>query len=404
MGIRLLAPVEEDLSLDELLARLSRSSVEEPFAASRVDCCVNLSRALFADSEARRYPELQALGFWLRKAELMALQTDFAALVRPDVVRSARGTVFHIPPGNVDTIFIYSWTLALLTGNCNVVRISTRNSPQTLTICRLLRSVLAGRDSGQFFVQYGHDAEVTAALSGCCDVRVIWGGDETVKSIRKFALPVHAKELAFPDRYSLSAIAAAKWLEAAPEDQDKLLHQFYNDTFWFDQMACSSPRILVWCGEPGECRAAAAGWTAGLQREVEKRGYRIDPAVRMQKLLFSARAILDQPVTAYLTPGPQFTVLELASMEKLRRDHCGGGLLFQFQTAALEDLAPHITRQDQTLTWFGFEREEIDRLLRRLRGRGLDRVAPIGQALNFSRFWDGYDLLQEMTRCIAVKS
>ena len=402
MSIRLLAP-EEDVTVDELLGRLSRSLPEQPFAAVRMDWCVKLSRALFADPEARRYPELQALAFWLRKTELVSLQAEFEALDRPDLARAARGMVFHIPPGNVDTIFIYSWTLALLTGNCNVVRISTRNSPQTLVLCRLLRSILPGQESGQFFVQYGHDAELTAALSKNCDVRVVWGGDETVKTIRKFALPVHAKELAFPDRYSLSAMSAAKWLGTPGDEQTKVLHQFYNDIFWFDQMACSSPRILVWCGDAADCQTAASEFLKGLQQEVERRGYRLEPAVRMQKLLFSARAILDQPVTAYQTPGSQFTVLELASLENFRRDHCGGGLLFQFQTMALDDLAPHVTRQDQTLTYFGFERSEIDRLVARLRGRGLDRIVPIGQALNFSRFWDGYDLLQELTRCIAIR-
>src|SRR5229473_1854189 len=42
------------------------------------------------------------------------------------VRRFPRGLVFHVPPANVDTIFVYSWALSALAGNRNVVRISPR--------------------------------------------------------------------------------------------------------------------------------------------------------------------------------------------------------------------------------------------------------------------------------------
>ncbi|MFC6804089.1 acyl-CoA reductase [Deinococcus caeni] len=37
-----------------------------------------------------------------------------------------RGLVFHVPPANVDTIFIYSWLMSVLAGNRNVIRLSSR--------------------------------------------------------------------------------------------------------------------------------------------------------------------------------------------------------------------------------------------------------------------------------------
>ena len=402
MNVRLLAPVEEEIPLETLLEALSAREPQPPFSDSHLDCCAELSRSLFADPEARAFPALLALAFWLRKAELLSLRDEFAALARPGVMRVPRGTVFHIPPGNVDTIFVYSWTLALLTGNRNVVRISTRNSPPTLILCRLLRGVLDGRGLGQFFVQYGHDPAVTAALSQACDVRVVWGGDRTVRAIREFPLPVHAKELTFPDRYSLSAISAAAWLSASAEERARVIQQFYNDVFWFDQVACSSPRLVVWCGPESDCSRASAGFLPALEQEIGRRGYRLEPAVRMQKALFAARAILDQPVSAYQTYGPQLVALDLESLENFNRHHCGGGLLFQFRTASLSAIAPHIRRQDQTLTYFGFERAELEGFARQLQGRGLDRIVPVGQALRFGRFWDGYDLLEEMTRAVAI--
>jgi hypothetical protein len=75
-------------------------------------------------------------------------------------------------------------------------------------------------------------------------------------------------------------------------------------------------------------------------------------------------------------------------------------LLFQYRIAELEELRPFVSRRDQTMTYFGFDIRELETLASRL--NGLDRIVPVGQALNFSRFWDGYDLFQELTRHVCV--
>ena len=86
-------------------------------------------------------------------------------------------------------------------------------------------------------------------------------------------------------------------------------------------------------------------------------------------------------------------MLELEEAVKLDRTHCGGGLLFQARTDRLLDIARWIGRRDQTMTYFGFSAEQLRQLAVSLNGRGIDRMAPIGQALNFHRYWDGYDLV-----------
>jgi hypothetical protein len=34
--------------------------------------------------------------------------------------------------------------------------------------------------------------------------------------------------------------------------------------------------------------------------------------------------------------------------------------------------------------------------------KGVDRVVPIGQTMNFDLIWDGYNLVEQMTRVVAV--
>src|SRR5438876_12279241 len=122
-----------------------------------------------------------------------------------NTLRVPRGLVFHVPPANVDTIFIYSWLISVLTGNRNIVRLSKRASPQTDVICRVFNATLAtaGRSLRQntVMLRYGHEPEITEALSAVADVRILWGGDATITAVRSFPLPPHATELTFPDRY-----------------------------------------------------------------------------------------------------------------------------------------------------------------------------------------------------------
>ena len=50
----------------------------------------------------------------------------------------------------------------------------------------------------------------------------------------------------------------------------------------------------------------------------------------------------------------------------------------------------------------GFSDKELADFARSLHGRGIDRIVEFGDALTFGSFWDGYDLLAELTRTVTV--
>jgi hypothetical protein len=408
MKIRQLVPREEEVELGELLTGLSGRCAASmpPFAPEITSFCAEFSRALFKDSEARRFPELQALAFWMRKAQLARLEEEFAVMGTGRSVLVPRGLVFHVPPANVDTIFIYSWLVAVLTGNRNIIRLSPRASHQTDVVRRIYIETLAGAGEGitrnTVMVQYGHEREISEAISAAADVRVIWGGDTTVQTVRSVQLPPHAKELTFPDRYSFSAIHARNYLALDSGARRRLAQCFYNDTFWFNQMACSSPQLVIWCGTPRECTEASRSFYGHVQEQIADKAYASETGARLNKLTFACRAILDQEVSGYTEYGNELVLLQLDNLPALRREHCGGGVLFQFYAGSLDELAGFVERRDQTLTYFGFPESELKRLARLLNGVGLDRLVPVGQALSFQRFWDGYDLFQELTRHVYI--
>ena len=403
MQIEMLLPGQGALALEELRNLLAEGCAAEPFHESVLEAIVDFSRRVFHDAQARRYPELLALAHWMRKTEIVRLTEEFRSLQRGDRVLVPRGLVFHLPPRNVDTMFVYSWLLAALTGNRNVIRLSPERSDSTCILLRVLRETLAEAAEpargGTIIVSYGHEVEPTEMLSALCDIRVIWGGDQAVEIIRRSPLAPHAKEITFPDRYSMSAIRADAYARLAVEERDGLAERFFNDAFWFDQLACSSPRLVVWCGTAEETQAASADFFTRVAGCIERRRYVLPAAISVQKLLYACSAIINSPVQE-CRRGKGLTVLTLASLAGLPRSHPGGGLFFEARLESLLELTCYLGRREQTLTWFGFTPEELRALVRSLNGRAIDRLVPIGQALQFHRYWDGYDLLQEFCRSV----
>jgi hypothetical protein len=407
MQIEMLLPQQRLIGLEELRSLLACTTSAEPFHESMVDASVDLSQRIFRDPEARGYPELLVLAYWMRKTEMVRLTAQFRSLQLDHRILTPRGLVFHLPPRNVDTLFVYSWLLAALTGNRSVVRLSPQRPEPTSILLRLLRETLAAAaepaSGSTVIVSYGHEDEPTEILSALCDARVIWGGDQTVATIRRSPLAPHAKEITFPDRYSLSTIRADAYAGLPDEQRDYLAEQFFNDSFWFDQLACSSPRLIIWCGTGAETRAASADFFPRVAECVERRRYVLPPAASMQKLVYACSVILNSAV-AECRRYKGLTVLTLDSLADFPRSHPGGGLFFEAHLESLLELAAFLNRRDQTLTWFGFTPKELNALARSLNGRAIDRIVPIGQALQFHRFWDGYDLLQEFCRCVYIES
>ncbi len=406
MRVERILPSPGWITTEELAAELRSTAPQlRPFAPEILDFVAALSRSIFQSKEASAYPELAALAFWMRKAELQRLSQDFENANTPGVLWMPRGVVLHFPPANVDTIFVYSWLLAMLTGNRSVLRLSTRTSPQADLLCDLLAARLerAGPElkNSIAVLRYGHESAITAELSAMCDVRVIWGGNSAVAAIRAVPLPYHAKEIAFPDRSSLAVVDAEQYLRLDDTQSQELAHSFYNDVFWFDQMACSSPRQLVWIGCAERVKLASRQFIQRLADMTASRGYSLATGAWLQKFVFTCRAILEQPVESVIS-NQSMTVLELDQIASPPEEHCGSGLLFQVRADSLLNLVPYLHRRDQTLSHFGFSEAELTALATALGGQAIDRIVPIGRALDFHRYWDGYDLLREFTRAVWV--
>jgi acyl-CoA reductase LuxC len=404
--VRVLVPAHDSDGLAAFLDA-TRESRAEPFAPARIDTLARLSAGLLADPVLRQDPASVSVAYWLRRAQVARLAEEHGrrAAMEPDVLRVPVGRVLHMAPSNVDTLFLYSWALAYLCGNASVVRLSQEQGIIVTALLRLIDSVAA--QDGELlasnrFVTYGHDDAVTTALSEWCAHRIIWGGDEAVAAIRPLPLPAHASERVFGSKYSFAVIDAARYREAPEGERAGVASGFFNDLFWFDQMACSSPHVVFWIGASEVAELAAHDFERALQAEVERRHFKatVPSAVHRRAYAFGMAASADMQV---VLEHPGFVGVHLRDQTALDKDVCGGGLFRHVPVARLSDVLGFIDEGDQTLTHWGIDKVALRNFAADAGARGLDRVVPIGEALAFDVVWDGFHLIDDMLRRVRFR-
>jgi hypothetical protein len=405
MRVTELLPDAADRPVRDILDRLDAAPSLLPFAPDALRLLADLSRRILAAKDLGRAPDAVALGYWLRPANLARLAERYPPPADGGL-RVPAGLAFHIPPSNVDMMFAYSWAAGLLAGNRQLVRLSRRRGELADRLLAVIGQALAGSviAQGTAFIDYDRDDAVTAAISARCDLRVIWGGDAAVAAIRAIPLAPHAKETVFADRLSLSILSAAAVLDLDDKALADVAGRLFNDVLTFDQMACSSPRRLIWLGPADAADAAEMRLTAAMAAEIRRRDYRIATATALEKYAAACRAAIRGPVRAIERTRTDWVLVDLGDGPAVPPDdsHPGAGLLYRCRVDAVAEIAPMIDRSVQTLTHFGIDRATLEALARTLAGKGIDRMVPLGQALAFDLVWDGYDLIDEFTRRVAI--
>lgn len=375
-----------------------------PFAPEALDFLSALSATLLKDREAKAYPDVITFAYFCRKAHLARLEEEYAGRLDG---RLGRGVVFHIAPSNVPINFAYSLTAALLSGNGSIVKASSRDFLQTRIVCRAIEKLLT-EDFAPLapyvcVVTYPREAqEVTEAFSARCDARVIWGGDETVRRVREAALPPRAVEVAFADRYSLLCIRPEAVTALSEEALERLAKDFYNDTYLTDQNACTSPRLIYWVGE-GDSLEASERFFRAMGAYARQR-YELPAVTAVDKLTAACRAAMKLE-GAEIVPDPDNWVTRVrvkALCPELYELRSPGGFFLEYAAPTLDALGDFVTPRVQTLSYLGLSPEELSRFVLENGLTGVDRIVPVGHTMDFSLVWDGYDLIQTLSRKISA--
>ncbi len=395
---------EAALDDETLMSKLgeARRCLAAPFAAERVDLVAGVAETLLGPRRSTATGPAAHFAFWTRRAALTKLAASFAARVPNNTLARPRGLVFHLPPQNVETVFLYSWVLSYLAGNANIVRLPQEISARMREIVDLfLERLEAAGDGSQAFVHYPSQGDLGAKISVLSDARVVWGGDAKVALFAPLPLRNGGKSIWFGDRFSFSTIKGAaveKLDDAALKALAKKLH---NDIFVFDQMACSSPHALYVVGEAAAHSAAVRRLldASALEWTMDDPAGRVGHAIGKMTAAFYAAA--NGRASSVHWRNTQLT--SIVASAPMRQDiRVGGGFLSVVFVQSLAEVASFIRESDQTITYFGWERGEIESIAASRAGPGVSRWAPIGTALDFDFIWDGYDIPFELTRLVRV--
>ena len=376
-----------------------------PFADEVIEELDALSKALMKDPASRQYPDVVTFAFFCRRGNLSKLREQYTPStlhITPSTLhnqpRLGWGVVFHIAPSNVPVNFAYSIVAGLLAGNTNVVRVSQKQFPQVDIIVKHMRATNMHRVA---VVRYPHESNANEVFSSLCNVRVIWGGDATIETIRKNAISARAFDICFADRYSIAAIRPKAILEASDEELTKLAECFYNDTYLFDQNACSAPHLVCWEKSDDFASAKKCFWDAVY--DYAKAHYQFQDVMAVDKLTALYKQAVAMPTHDEETKD---NVLRRVEIESLPCDidsfRCAGGYFTECDVASLDDIAPIVSAKYQTLAYYGFEREELEAFVQRNRLTGIDRIVPFGETTTFALTWDGRDLIQAMSRVVSI--
>ena len=235
----------------------------------------------------------------------------------------------------------------------------------------------------------------TKSFSDICDVRIIWGGDNTINTIRKIPLPPRSIELTFADRHSLALIQAEKFLEMNPAEVAK---KFYLDTYDIDQNACSSPRAVIWLGDKVE-ESKKIFWAA-VENLVHSR-YEMYPIQAVDK--FSAACMFGMDFDGIkILPGDNFiTRIEVENLSgDFMHNKPGGGFFVEYVAKNYSEVLPLLNKQCQTIAVLGIEPKDFRAWIIPQGVRGVDRIVNFGETVTLAYMWDGFDLIREMSRFI----
>lgn len=369
-----------------------------PFSDEVLEFLTSLSTKIMVDKEAKEYPDIITFGFYCRKGNLLRLKQTYQEKINN---RIGRGLSFHIAPSNVPINFAYSLIAGLLSGNICIVRASSKNFEQTRIICKLIKETFDEKQSAIkdyiAIVTYDRGSNITEDLSKIADARIVWGGDNTIKEIRNFQLKPRAIEMSFADRYSLCVLNASKLLEHT--DLPALARKFYNDTYLYDQNACSSPRLLIWLGDKTAIENAKRAFWDSVHEFIQSR-YQVEAVIAVDKLMTELNCAIDfENVHIEKTNDNLINRIHLRSLEmNIPNYRCLGGCFLEYDAEDLDSLGEIVTEQYQTLSYFGCNPGELQQWVIESGLKGIDRIVPIGKTADFGLVWDGYDIITTLSR------
>lgn len=369
------------------------------FAAETLQYCQALSESLLQDPACRPLPELIAFGFWLRRSAMQQLLQPYQ---QSGLSYKPIGLVLHNTPANVDTLFAYSAVLSLLCGNVNLVRLSNNAGPAALVLTEKIKGLAAQYPAVNARLQlFRCPHQALEVLYPRLDGRVLWGSDDSIQAQRRQLTSPHCRDLLMTHKFSLALFGAAELASATDSNLQSLIERFARDNLTYAQQACSSAKAVIWLGTAEQTAQARQRFWPAFQQYAGTVTGPLNDSQSYQALANAQQLIINGCAHHHEQAGSLQLLTAETLHDELTELHQGCGLFVEVQLEKLPQLTSMLSNKIQTLSHAGIRIEELHQWFDTV-CIGIDRLVPVGSALNFSPLWDGQDLVLALSRQIRV--
>lgn len=319
-----------------------------------------------------------------------------------------RGLVCHWLAGNVQILGMFALAQSIIAKNVNLLRVSSKDEGVFQKLLETFRGAAYTTENGYTvrgdelletiaLVSYPHDnRRLGEMMSREADVRIAWGGAESVRTVAAFPSRIGAETVIFGPKLSLAAIA--KESLSSPSDAKKLARRLSVDVSVFDQTGCASPHnLFIETGGAVSVREFAAL----LSEEMAKAEIRIPkPPMSVEQVsqVHSIRGVYDFKGEVIGSDTLSWTLL--LEDEGKEPELCApvySRVLFIHPVKSIFDCLQHVGPDIQTI---GLEApaEKAAAFAEKATVQGVERLPQIGRMLNFEMPWDGVFLFDRLVR------
>lgn len=339
----------------------------------------------------KQFPDLVAFAFFIRKNNILKIKEHY------NLNKLSIGTCFHSCPSNIPLAFAISMFWGLIAGNINLIRLPKQKTPQAFILINIINTLLSNDKysiiKDHLCMFWYNDNSISKYLSLNVDARILWGSNENIENFKIMKTSPRCIDITLPNRSSISVIDPSAFNE---DNLKAIVEKFYNDTYLFDQNACSSPIQIFWLNDKNNLKDL-------FYKELEilvNSKYPISESMVLSKYtnLCTLAANNDLAFSSY--NNYLYILKAKQGFIDTKNAELKFGMFIENNISNLNEIFSITSKETQSITYFNIDPQELFELIVKSNQRGIDRIVPIGKALDFSNIWDGRDIINTLSRTI----
>ena len=318
---------------------------------------------------------------------------------------NARGLVCHWLAGNVQILGMFALVQSIISKNVNLLKVSSRDDGVFKDILNEFKGVSYISESGHIII--GDDLLKTISvvyfsryvgklgeeMSKEADVRIAWGGRESVETVAGYPARYDAETIIFGPKLSYSVIAKEEL--SSLQEAKKLARKVSVDVSVFDQTGCASPHNL-YIEEGGV--VSPEEFCDILGDSMTKTELQIPKPLMLPEQvsqIHSIRGVYDFKGTVKGSETMSWTIL-LDDLDEIDKP-VYSRVLFVHKVKDIMDSLKYIDENTQTIGIAAPTEKALGFATEATR-RGVMRLPLIGRMLNFEMPWDGIFLFDRLVK------